>query len=113
MAEERLLPHPDQAALREPLAFLATEQVNDRYRNLDEMTTAGLVAAMNAEDAFVAGAVAAESTRITAAIDGIVAKLQAGGRLLYIGADTAGRMGILDASECPPTFGTDQASWSV
>ncbi|KFF58512.1 hypothetical protein JF66_18095 [Cryobacterium sp. MLB-32] len=99
--------HPDHAALRDSLALLSTEQTNERYPDLDLLSTAELVHAMNAEDAGVAAAVAAVGPQITAAVDGIAARMSVGGRLIYIGAGTAGRMGILDASETPPTFGTD------
>lgn len=95
------------AALRDQLAGLATERVNETYPNLDLLSTRELVAAMNQEDATVAGAVGAAGPAISAAIDGIVTQLRAGGRLIYLGAGTAGRLGILDASETPPTFGTD------
>ncbi len=61
---------------------------------------------MNAEDATVAGAVGRELPQIAAAIEGITARLRQGGRLLYMGAGTSGRLGVLDASECPPTFST-------
>jgi N-acetylmuramic acid 6-phosphate etherase len=95
------------APLRDLLAGLATERVNETYPNLDALSTVDLVAAMNREDATVADAVAAAKPEIGAAIDGIVTQLSTGGRLIYIGAGTAGRLGILDASETPPTFGTD------
>ena len=68
-----------------------------------------LVDLINAEDATVAAAVAAARVDIARAIDLIVAAFTAGGRLLYIGAGTSGRLGVLDASECPPTFGTAPA----
>jgi N-acetylmuramic acid 6-phosphate etherase len=71
------------------------------------LTTSGLVDAMNQENELVAHAVAAKSAVIAQAIDGIVSRLKAGGRLIYVGAGTAGRIGVLDASEIPPTFGTD------
>nr|WP_221244207.1 N-acetylmuramic acid 6-phosphate etherase [Cryobacterium roopkundense] len=93
--------------MRDSLALLATEQVNERYPDLDRLSTAELVQAMNEQDAGVAAAVAAVTPQITAAVDGIAARMGSGGRLIYIGAGTAGRMGILDASETPPTFGTD------
>ena len=96
-------------ALRDVLASLSTEQVGDRYPDLDLLETAELVQAMNEEDATVTDAVAAVRREITAAIDGIVDRMNRGGRLVYVGAGTAGRLGILDASETPPTFGTDPA----
>jgi N-acetylmuramic acid 6-phosphate etherase len=94
-------------SLHAVLATLATEQVDDRYAELDLMSTRELVSAMNAEDATVPAAVAARGNSIAAAIDGIVGRLQNGGRLLYIGTGTPGRLGVLDASEAPPTFGID------
>jgi N-acetylmuramic acid 6-phosphate etherase len=89
------------------LGTLTTEHFDPDRSDLDLMTTGELVAAMNAEDARVAGAVAERSVEISAAVDAIVDRMRRGGRLVYLGAGTAGRMGVLDASECPPTFGTD------
>ncbi|MCB5282935.1 N-acetylmuramic acid 6-phosphate etherase [Arthrobacter sp. AL08] len=107
MAKPQRQDHPDHADLRDSLATLATEQVSERHPDLDLLSVAELVRAMNEEDAAVAAAVAGASSAITAAVEGIVDRMSAGGRLIYIGAGTAGRMGILDASEAPPTFGTD------
>lgn len=98
---------PDREALRAELATLSTEQVGDRYPDLDALGTAELVAAMNDGNRSVPEAIAAVEPAIAEAIDGIVERLRRGGRLVSIGAGTAGRMGILDASEAPPTFGTD------
>lgn len=94
-------------SLRAFLGSLATERTSELNRDLDLMSTAELVRAMNEQDATVATAVAAAAAQIAAAVDGIVERMCAGGRLLYVGAGTAGRMGILDASEAPPTFGTE------
>lgn len=94
------------AALRAELAGLQTEASNPELSLLDTMDTAQLVAAMNAQDARVPAAVGLAGPDIIRTVDAVSAKLAAGGRLFYIGAGTAGRMGILDASECPPTFGT-------
>lgn len=93
--------------LRAELAMLSTEAVNESLAEIDRMPTRELVTAMTAEDASVPEAVSKAGDSITAAIDAIADRLSAGGRLIYIGAGTAGRIGILDASECPPTFGTD------
>ena len=71
------------------------------------MSTAEVAAVMNDSDATVPAAVRAALPAIVAAIDGIVARMAAGGRLIYVGAGSSGRLGVLDASECPPTFGTD------
>ncbi|MFI2652315.1 N-acetylmuramic acid 6-phosphate etherase [Micromonospora fulviviridis] len=88
------------------LGDLLTEQVDDRYVGLDTASVAQLAAVMNDEDATVPGAVRAALSQIVPAIEGIADRLAAGGRLLYVGAGTAGRLGVLDASECPPTFST-------
>jgi N-acetylmuramic acid 6-phosphate etherase len=91
---------------RSQLARLRTEEADPRFGNIDELPTAELAALMNEADADVPRAVAAALPQIVPAIDGITARLRAGGRLLYVGAGTPGRLGILDAAECPPTFGT-------
>jgi N-acetylmuramic acid 6-phosphate etherase len=88
------------------LGDLLTEQVDDRYAGLDTASVAQLAAVMNDADAAVPSAVRAALPQIVPAIEGIADRLAAGGRLLYVGAGTAGRMGVLDASECPPTFST-------
>nr|WP_218844858.1 N-acetylmuramic acid 6-phosphate etherase [Microbacterium pseudoresistens] len=93
--------------LIDELSALSTETATTDRGDLDLLTTIELVRRMNAEDALVAGAVATQSEAIAAAVDGITDRFRRGGRLLYIGAGTAGRVGVLDASECPPTFGTD------
>ena len=97
----------DAPALHAVLAELSTERVNDRYADLDLLPTRDLVAAMNAEDGGVASAVAENADAIETAIDGISERMLRGGRLVYIGAGTPGRLGVLDASEAPPTFGID------
>lgn len=83
---------------------LGTESVNPATAELDRMTTLEMVRVINAEDMRVAMAVQAELPQIAKAIDLIAARLREGGRLIYIGAGTSGRLGVLDASECPPTF---------
>ena len=100
---------PGAPALHAVLAELSTERVNERYADLDLLSTPDLVAAMNAEDAGVAAAVALTGDAIAQAVDGISERMLRGGRLLYIGAGTPGRLGVLDASEAPPTFGIDPA----
>ncbi|HSE34442.1 MAG TPA: N-acetylmuramic acid 6-phosphate etherase [Pyrinomonadaceae bacterium] len=82
-----------------------TEQENPRTKNLSSATTAEILALMNEEDALVAPAVARVLGDVTKAVDEIVNRLKSGGRLFYIGTGTSGRLGVLDASECPPTFG--------
>jgi N-acetylmuramic acid 6-phosphate etherase len=84
----------------------ATEQRNPRTERIDVASSLEIVDLMNAEDATVAGAVRAERERMARGIDLIVAAFRAEGRLLYVGAGTSGRLGVLDAAECPPTFGT-------
>ena len=82
-----------------------TEQDNPRSANLSSQSAAEIVALMNEEDATVATAVKRVLGDVAAAVDGIVERLQNRGRLFYIGTGTSGRLGVLDASECPPTFG--------
>jgi N-acetylmuramic acid 6-phosphate etherase len=88
------------------LHSLTTEQANEASRQIDCLSAVEIARLMNAEDATIAAAVATEIEQIGAAIDGIVARMEQGGRLIYIGAGTSGRLGVLDASECPPTFST-------
>jgi N-acetylmuramic acid 6-phosphate etherase len=86
---------------------MLTEQRNPNTIEIDRMTTLEALTVMNREDATVAGVVQAALPQIAAAVDLIVAKLRAGGRLFYVGAGTSGRLGVLDAAECIPTFNTD------
>ena len=88
------------------LGSLTTEAANPASARIDELDAAGIVQVMNAADAAVAEAVGRESAVIARSIDVIADRFRAGGRLVYIGAGTSGRLGVLDASECPPTFGT-------
>ena len=85
---------------------LLTEAANSASNNLGRLPTEGILTVMNTADAGVAQAVAVEIPRIAVAVDAIVAALDRGGSLVYIGAGTSGRLGVLDASECPPTFNT-------
>lgn len=89
------------------LSGLGTETANPRTADLDVMTTADLLAVMNAEDQTVPLAVERALPDIAKAVDLIVSRRRNGGRLIYLGAGTSGRIGLLDAVECPPTFGTD------
>ena len=82
-----------------------TEQENERSRRIDELSIAETVALINDEDHGVAAAVRRELPQVTRAVEGIVERLAAGGRLIYVGTGTSGRLGVLDASECPPTYG--------
>lgn len=86
------------------LAALATEARNPATEHIDQLPTIEMLRIINEEDAKVAGAVAAELPRIATAVDAIADRFEHGGRLFYIGAGTSGRLGVLDASECPPTF---------
>ncbi|SFS05842.1 N-acetylmuramic acid 6-phosphate etherase [Granulicella pectinivorans] len=88
----------------ENLAALTTEARNPASAKIDELSTLDLLTVINDEDAKVAAAVQAELPRIAQAVDAIAARFQQGGRLFYTGAGTSGRLGVLDASECPPTF---------
>jgi N-acetylmuramic acid 6-phosphate etherase len=87
-----------------PMDNLETEARNPASAKLDELTPLEIVALMNAEDAKVIPAVASQAEPIARAIEVIVERLRGGGRLIYAGAGTSGRLGVLDATECPPTF---------
>ena len=87
------------------LAQLLTEQRNPRTLHIDQLPTLEALRLMHDEDRLAVDSVAPELARIAAAVDAITERLTKGGRLLYIGAGTSGRLGVLDASECPPTFG--------
>jgi len=97
----------DDRARFEEFAKLATEQRNPRTMDLDTLEIPDLLARINAEDRTVAEAVARELPYVAKAVERIVASFKSGGRLIYVGAGTSGRLGVLDASECPPTFGSD------
>src|ERR1043166_1850421 len=86
---------------------LITETRNPRSMSLDRLSIAQAFDLINSEDAGVAVAVAVQRETICKAIELVVAALRAGGRLIYVGAGTSGRLGVLDATECPPTFLTD------
>lgn len=86
---------------------LVTEQRNPRAAQIDQASTAELLAIVNSEDQTVASAVAQQIPAIAAAVDAIVKRYEQGGRLIYVGSGTSGRLGILDAAECPPTYGVD------
>lgn len=97
----------DDRARFEEFARLATEQRNPRSMDLDLLEVPELLTLINSEDRTVPEAVGREIPHIAQAVDLIVASFKAGGRLIYVGAGTSGRLGVLDASECPPTFGSD------
>jgi N-acetylmuramic acid 6-phosphate etherase len=88
----------------EKLGLLPTEARNLRSEHLDELSTLEMLTVINDEDATVAAAVRAALPQIAAAVDAIAERFADGGRLFYVGAGTSGRLGVLDASECPPTF---------
>ncbi|MGD7706150.1 N-acetylmuramic acid 6-phosphate etherase [Microlunatus sp. Y2014] len=87
------------------MSIPVTEQVNPDTADIDLLSTPDQVRLMNAQDALVAPAVATRADAIARVVDEVSARMRAGGRLVYIGAGTAGRLGVLDASEIPPTFG--------
>ena len=87
------------------LEQLVSEERNPRTMGIDLMSTPEIVATINAEDRLVPEAVGKTLPQVAQAVDAIVAAFGKGGRLVYIGAGTSGRLGVLDASECPPTFG--------
>jgi N-acetylmuramic acid 6-phosphate etherase len=90
----------------EAAAFIPlTEQENPHTAQISSLPTEEILRLMNEEDAGVPLAVEQVLAEVTKAVDGVVQRLQAGGRLFYIGTGTSGRLGVLDASECPPTFG--------
>ncbi len=90
-----------------PLSELTTEMKLSGTQNLDQLPTVEILRLMNAEDQKVATAVKKTLGPIAEAVDLIHSAMEKGGRLFYFGAGTSGRLGILDAAECPPTFGTD------
>ncbi|MFJ2176668.1 N-acetylmuramic acid 6-phosphate etherase [Streptomyces sp. NPDC087851] len=93
--------------LRAQLDTLTTEAFRPELAEIDQLPTLDIARIMNGEDATVPAAVATQLPRIAAAIDATAERVAHGGRLIYAGAGTAGRLGVLDASECPPTFNTD------
>ncbi len=99
----------NQAPRKFMLEHLTTESRNPASEDLDGLSSLEIVQLINAEDANVAVAVGSEAVSIARAIDAIADRLGRGGRLVYVGAGTSGRLGVLDAVECPPTFNTDPA----
>jgi N-acetylmuramic acid 6-phosphate etherase len=96
------------AVLKVEIDHLMTEQRNPNTAKIDQLGTQEMLKLINDEDKLVADAVEQEIPNITLAVDKIAEALGRGGRLVYIGAGTSGRLGVLDASECPPTFGVDE-----
>jgi N-acetylmuramic acid 6-phosphate etherase len=95
------------------LRRLRTEQPNDAAYDLDCKSSLEIVRLINAEDATVAAAVARVLPQIAQTVDLVVAALRRGGRLIYVGAGTSGRIAALDAAECPPTFNTDRVQFII
>ncbi len=96
----------DDRSRFEEFARLATEQRNPRTFDLDTLSVEAALERISAEDHLVPAAVAREIPHIAKAVELVVASFRQGGRLLYVGAGTSGRLGVLDAAECPPTFGS-------
>ncbi len=92
--------------LFEEIAALDTEKISEEFANIDIASTEEILSIINAQDALVPIAVQQEIPHIAIAVDNIVERFRQGGRLIYVGAGTSGRLGVLDAAECPPTFGT-------
>ncbi len=97
-------PNRAKSSAADPLARLLTEQINPRATGIDRKSSLEIVRLINAEDQTVPRAVARVLPQVAKAVDLIVDSLDRGGRLIYVGAGTSGRLGVLDASECPPTF---------
>jgi len=100
---------PSTSALSDSLAKLLTEQRNPASMDLDLLSTEGILRLINWQDKLVPLAVERELPYIATAVEIVVEALRNGGRLIYVGAGTSGRLGVVDASECPPTFGTNPA----
>ncbi|HUX60072.1 MAG TPA: N-acetylmuramic acid 6-phosphate etherase [Ignavibacteriaceae bacterium] len=96
----------DLRTLFDEISELSSEKRNPKSMNIDTASTSDILRIINEEDKFVPLAVEKEIPYITQAVEIIVDALQKGGRLLYFGAGTSGRLGVIDAAECPPTFGT-------
>ena len=89
------------------MSFIKTTEQDSHYNHLEKMSVSNLIQNINTEDQTVATAVQKSIPQIIVLTDQVVEKLKNGGRLFYIGAGTSGRLGILDASECPPTYGSN------
>ena len=100
-------PAPRGREVFKELSGLITEGLNPLSKNIDRLSTESILRLINNEDKTVAEAVSREIRYIAGAVEMVVTAFKSGGRLFYIGAGTSGRLGVLDAAECPPTFGTD------
>lgn len=101
---------PADSAPAEDLSQLATERRDERFSDLDTRSTLGVLEAMNDAEAQVPRAVASALPALAALVDATAERIETGGRLIYVGAGTSGRLGVLDAAECPPTFHTDPST---
>ena len=101
-----MLPNEHAATGLDRMDEMLTEQADPRYAHIDGASVADLALLMNDADSSVPAAIRTAMPQIVPAIEAVAGRLARGGRLVYVGAGTAGRMGVLDASECPPTFGT-------
>ena len=106
ISKGKTLSAPEGRAVFDELSDLVTEETNPSAENLHRRSTIGLLRLINREDAAVADVVAHEIKHIACAVEMAVRTFERKGRLFYIGAGTSGRLGVLDAAECPPTFGT-------
>lgn len=97
----------DYQELIRQLGALSTEQVNPRTADIDQLSAEQIVKRINDEDSTVAGVVRKAARKIATAAELFAFTVRSGGRVFYVGAGTSGRLGVLDAAECPPTFGTD------
>ena len=97
----------ESKSLFNQLKNLTTEQRNPVSMDIDARSTMEILSIINNEDKIIAAAVEKEIPFIALAVDAVVEALRNHGRLIYVGAGTSGRLGVLDAAECPPTFGTD------
>lgn len=95
--------------LLEQLTTLTTEEINPGTLDIDRADARGIVGMLHAEDMAISGAIATELDHVAEAVEMVADALRSGGRLIYVGAGTSGRLGILDSSEMPPTYGTDPA----
>ena len=98
---------PDKKKLFDEISSLGTEQRNANSMNIDSASVHDILRTINNEDKSVPAAVEKEIPYIEKAVELIVSSFKSGGRLFYFGAGTSGRLGVIDAAECPPTFGTD------
>ena len=92
---------------RDDYKTLKTEERNERSMNIDKMSTVDMMRLMNDESRIICDAIDTQINEIAKSVDIIAKRIESGGSLIYVGAGTSGRLGVVDASECPPTFGVD------